>query len=119
MELLILLALIGLLPAYIASTKGRSFGAWWLFGAALFIVALPMAIIAKPDEDKIAERTDTRKCPHCAELIKREAKVCRYCSRDVDPVAPVTPKFAGFATCPRCLVKIPEEERRHHNCLKV
>lgn len=24
-----------------------------------------------------------KKCPHCAEVIKREAKVCRFCNRDV------------------------------------
>lgn len=26
---------------------------------------------------------DTKTCPHCAEKIKRAAKVCRYCGRDV------------------------------------
>jgi len=26
---------------------------------------------------------ETRTCPHCAETIKRGAKVCRYCGRDV------------------------------------
>lgn len=28
-----------------------------------------------------------KKCPHCAEWIKAEAKVCKHCGRDV--VAPV------------------------------
>jgi predicted lysophospholipase L1 biosynthesis ABC-type transport system permease subunit len=43
--------LIGILPAAIAHRKGGSFFGWWGFGAALFIVALPAAII-KRDEDR-------------------------------------------------------------------
>jgi hypothetical protein len=33
---------------------------------------------------------NTRKCPFCAEMVKPEAKVCRYCSRDLPTVDAVT-----------------------------
>jgi hypothetical protein len=26
---------------------------------------------------------ETKKCPFCAEQIKREAKICRFCNREV------------------------------------
>lgn len=42
------LAVLGLLPAYIASRKGRRFIDWWLFGFGLFPIALPMAFMLKP-----------------------------------------------------------------------
>jgi len=45
--LLILIAL-GLVPAYIASRKGRNFIEWWVFGAALFPVAMIAVFFIKP-----------------------------------------------------------------------
>jgi hypothetical protein len=41
-------AVLGLIPAAIARSKGRDFGTWWIFGALLFIVALPAALLLKP-----------------------------------------------------------------------
>jgi|ERR1039458_3267635 hypothetical protein len=32
--------------------------------------------------------SDIRPCPWCAETIKRQAIVCRYCGRDVEPAGP-------------------------------
>jgi len=49
-EVLIFFVLPGLIPAAIASNKGRSFALWWLYGASLFIVALPMALLMKPKQ---------------------------------------------------------------------
>ena len=45
---IVVLALLGLIPAFIASRKGRNFYDWWFFGAALFPIALPMALLLKP-----------------------------------------------------------------------
>lgn len=40
MSFLVIAALLGLIPAFIAQSKGRSFGGWWLYGFLLFIVAI-------------------------------------------------------------------------------
>lgn len=87
MEFILIAILIGLIPAAIARSKGRSFVGWWIYGALLFIIALPHSLIMKSDPKAIEAQAlttgDMRKCAHCAEIIKREAKVCRFCGRDV------------------------------------
>jgi hypothetical protein len=96
MEILIIAVLIGIIPATIARSKGRNFMLWWIFGALLFIAALPAALILKPDKKAIeSDRLsggDLKKCPFCAELIKRDATVCRYCDRNLKAIQ--YPQFA-------------------------
>jgi hypothetical protein len=59
---------IGWIPAVIARSKGRSFAAWWLYGTALFIIALIHALVLKP--------LPPRSCPSCAKPIPNDAKFC-------------------------------------------
>ncbi len=56
MLLIVLAALVvlGLIPAYLAYRKGRSFWTWWLFGATLFPVAMLAAWMIRPLDASVA-----------------------------------------------------------------
>ena len=80
--ILVVAALIGLIPAIIANKKGHSFFVWWLFGSGVFILALPLSIILKPNKEELERRLGEEgliKCPFCAEMVKEEAMVCKFC----------------------------------------
>lgn len=82
-------AALGLIPASIAKSKGRSFGLWWFYGWMLFLVALVHALLLTPDQDAtdaIQLAAGGRRCPFCAEIVRPEAIVCRFCGRDLPPV---------------------------------
>ena len=62
MEFMLLLLVIGLIPAMIAAKKGRNFVLWWLYGMALWIIALVHAIMLKSPTQRAQE--EIRKLGH-------------------------------------------------------
>ncbi|TWI74198.1 hypothetical protein LZ24_01138 [Desulfobotulus alkaliphilus] len=98
----IIAVIIGIIPAFIASSKGRDFVLWWIYGASLFVFAMIHAILLKPNEEQLI-REGKKHCPYCDELIKPKATVCRYCSRELPSEQeefPVSTKETKF--CHNC-----------------
>ncbi|MCL2504610.1 MAG: hypothetical protein FWE94_08515 [Coriobacteriia bacterium] len=57
-----------------------------IFGLPLAGIVLISAIIAARRGNSQEVPAGDKKCPFCAEHIKKEAVVCRYCGRDLaDP----------------------------------
>lgn len=87
MRLVIILFIFGLITAIIARSKGRDFFLWWFYGILLFPFALIHAIVIEQNIETLEtmqERQRLIKCPHCAEMIKPDAKLCRFCDRKID-----------------------------------
>lgn len=82
MELFILLfaMLLGMIPAAIAHKKGHSFVIWWALGTLLFIIALPLAIIASEAEPPGLNPGMTR-CAYCGHQMKKKLSDCPTCRR--------------------------------------
>lgn len=102
MNILVFSMILGLIPAYIANKKGHNFIEWWIFGTLLIFVALPWSILMKTDENLIALEKGLKKCPRCAEWVKMEAKVCRYCNAELGESNGLMASKTKKNYCPKC-----------------
>ena len=88
------LLILSAIPAYIAQTKGKSFGTWYVYSILLLPIALIHSLVMKKDSAEMESRSlleGNKKCPYCAELVKREAIICKHCKSELKvEVAPVS-----------------------------
>lgn len=108
MEILFIWLLCGIISAIIASGKGRS-GIGWFFGGILLgplgiIIVAVLPKIKSEVEEKQIRSGEYKKCPQCAELIKKEAKICRFCGNKFKDIGnnKNEKEEVRYEKCPKC-----------------
>jgi hypothetical protein len=85
--LLIFWLLFGVAAMLVMQNKGRSgcggFALGFLLGPFGLIIALVLSSDQAVLEKSSLETGEMRKCPFCAEVIRKEARKCRYCGSDI------------------------------------
>lgn len=91
MEIFIIWFILSILVGLFAGSKGRGSGNWFVVAmllspliALIFVAVMPNLkeqanLNAQPNADTHV------KCPDCAELVLKEAKVCKHCSCKLIP----------------------------------
>lgn len=136
--LLPLLFITGIIGIFIAQAKNRGGVEGFALGLLLgpFGLLIEVLLPTKPDKHGAShlgqgfggvpapggpgypvnvDRRPLRPCPFCAEIIIASAKLCRYCQRDVEPLAtaeaPPEPAIVGpTVKCSQCGRLVPKSQ---------
>jgi uncharacterized membrane protein YhdT len=84
MLLLVGWIILSVFVGWAASNRGRDGFSWFLISCLISPLLGVLILIAVPPLKADTIEDETKKCPRCAEMVKAEAKVCRFCGHNFD-----------------------------------
>jgi len=78
LEIVLVWIASGVIGASLLGQYDRA-GTGFLLGAILGPIGVIVAFVVRR-----SEQSKRRKCPHCAEVVLIEARVCKHCGRDIE-----------------------------------
>ncbi len=101
--------ILSLCVAAYAENKGRSAAVLLLVSLVLspligFCIAVAMSPNVKNIERDQLQGGSVIRCPYCAEIIRKEAVICKHCGKDViqESESPKTNLTFTMDSCPKC-----------------
>lgn len=82
-------ASIGIAIGSAAARKGRSFQTFFWLSLLFSPLVTGIIVATLPQQEGVAENRsshDEKKCPRCAETVKAEALVCRFCGNEFSAI---------------------------------
>ena len=84
-KVVIIFAIIfSIIGGLVANHKNHSVIGWVLLCFFFGLLPLLILLVIPEKNNSIQKANDTKKCPFCAEEIKQEAIICRFCGKEIN-----------------------------------
>lgn len=94
MAIFVIWLALALIVGVLAGSWGRS-GIRWFFLAIILSPFLTILVLLAAGRPAVrveqVDDGDSKTCPWCAETVKVQAKICKHCGKDLEPIKALSP----------------------------